>query len=372
MSSSQMPFARAALLAGGLLLFHTSVRAQDANQILQQAAAAYRNLQSYEFQCSVRNTDGKVVSVQQFTVSGLRPGKFRVEEDDPQGLLRVADGTNDWTLSRSSDEFVKAPLTSDTLSPVSELETLDQHVLQAEIAREELFVANGNPVRVFVVRVTRDRWPSGTPAGAQMAMYRIDETTFRVYRVNVYSADSTQIRVFSIRKWNQSVSDSAFVFTPPPTAHMVSKLAVRPLPSHSIIGTEAPDFTLPDSHGQNVHLKDLLGKTVVVDFWASWCGPCRASMPDLHQLYREFSGRGLVVLGVNVGEEASEVDQVAAKEAFTFPLLHGAEPDVSIEYFVDALPTTIVVDRQGRISYRAGGYEPPKKLRSAVVAALNH
>jgi peroxiredoxin len=85
----------------------------------------------------------------------------------------------------------------------------------------------------------------------------------------------------------------------------------------------------------------------------------------------ELAGKGLVVLGLDIGEDAGTVSAFAKKQSYTFALLMGTEPDTSARYYVEAYPTTFVVDRRGRIAFRELGGASPDKLRSAVQAALN-
>ena len=93
-------------------------------------------------------------------------------------------------------------------------------------------------------------------------------------------------------------------------------------------------------------------------------------MPHLQQIHQQFSDKGVVVLGLNVGEDGPRVSQFARASAYTFTLLLGSEPGVTELYFVDGFPTTLVVDRQGKIVYRAVGGEPPDKLRTAIQKAI--
>jgi peroxiredoxin len=93
-------------------------------------------------------------------------------------------------------------------------------------------------------------------------------------------------------------------------------------------------------------------------------------MPYLQRLHHDLANKGLVVLGLDVGEDVEDVKQFAAQESYTFTLLLGAEPDIAAKYYVEAYPTTFVVDRQGRISFRSLGGEPPGRLQSAVNHAL--
>ena len=93
-------------------------------------------------------------------------------------------------------------------------------------------------------------------------------------------------------------------------------------------------------------------------------------MPHLQQMHRELSGKGLVILGLDVGEDAETVTKFARQLSYTFPLLLGAEPDVAARYYVQSYPTTFVIDRQGRIAFRGMGGESAEGLQSAVDSAL--
>lgn len=226
---------------------------------------------------------------------------------------------------------------------------IDRNVRGAEIAREERYIQQGKPAAIVIVRVVRSEWPEGTLAGAQFAMYRIDQKTFQVYKVSTYAANTTEIAFYGGE------------FPAPGTKAQ----------EVSMIGMEAPDFTLSDPSGKPVHLRDLRGKVVVVDFWATWCGPCRALMPHIQKIHEQLAAKGLTILGLDVGEDAATVAKFGKEHAYTFRLLLDAEPEVTSRYFVQAYPTTFVIDRAGRIAFRDMGAGNPTDLQAAVEKALS-
>jgi peroxiredoxin len=120
----------------------------------------------------------------------------------------------------------------------------------------------------------------------------------------------------------------------------------------------APDFTLKSRSGENIKLSELRGDVVMVNFWASWCGPCRQEMPLLEQLYGRYQGMGFTLLGVNVDEEPEAADKMLKEIPVTFPVLYDPTNKVSKQYQVKAMPSTFMVDRDGNIRYLHKGYKP--------------
>ena len=123
----------------------------------------------------------------------------------------------------------------------------------------------------------------------------------------------------------------------------------------------APALVLPDEAGrQTWRLSDLRGKVVLVNFWATWCPPCRKELPSMERLWRQLKDQGLVVLGVNVGESADEVFAFSngLETPLTFPLLLDEDSSVAQSWPVKGLPTTYLVDKRGRIAFGViGGRE---------------
>ena len=126
---------------------------------------------------------------------------------------------------------------------------------------------------------------------------------------------------------------------------------------HSVkLGEPAPNFQLRDMQGHLVALSDLRGKVVMVNFWATWCGPCRVEMPAMEALYRTFSRKDFEILAVSTDAQGISVTRPFQQENhLTFPILHDADYRVGLTYGARSLPMTFMVDRQGVIRHQIFG-----------------
>lgn len=133
----------------------------------------------------------------------------------------------------------------------------------------------------------------------------------------------------------------------------------------------APDFTLTSLNGEEIRLSHLRGKTIFLDFWATWCGPCRESVPHLVSLYKTHRENGFIIIGVSVDKgDAGIVRRFAASMDIPYPIVI-ATGDLEKQYGVTALPTGFLIDREGRIRDKILGFSPSiAKQLDAKVAAL--
>jgi peroxiredoxin len=118
----------------------------------------------------------------------------------------------------------------------------------------------------------------------------------------------------------------------------------------------APDFTLHTMNGPNMRLQEQRGRVVMVNFWATWCGPCRQEMPQLNRLYEKYHAAGFVLLGVNVDDDQRKAAEVAGKLGVTFPVLLDTDKIVSKLYDLSTMPSTVIIDRDGKVRYVHRGY----------------
>ena len=120
--------------------------------------------------------------------------------------------------------------------------------------------------------------------------------------------------------------------------------------------SSAPDFTLKSAAGANLRLQEQRGQVVLVNFWATWCGPCRQELPHLNSLYDKYRSSGFVLLGVNIDDDPRLATALAAKLGLRFPVLLDNDKRVSRVYDMSAMPATLLIDRDGRVRYIHRGY----------------
>ena len=133
---------------------------------------------------------------------------------------------------------------------------------------------------------------------------------------------------------------------------------LSPLAGAEAINVPAPDFTLESRSGENLRLEDHRGEVVMLNFWASWCGPCRQEMPLMDELYSQYKDLGFIILAVNVDENRDEALRFLDKVPVNYPILYDPESSVSELYEVQAMPTTVMIDRNGNARYLHYGYQP--------------
>jgi peroxiredoxin len=134
------------------------------------------------------------------------------------------------------------------------------------------------------------------------------------------------------------------------------------------VGEPAPELKARDLLERDVTLSGLRGhKVVLLDFWATWCGPCRTSMPALQQLHDEFKDRGLEILSVDQGEDREQVQQFVKRKAYSFRVLLDPESEIGASFGVRAIPTQVLVDKLGAVRFiHVGASGSDEELRRLV------
>jgi len=138
----------------------------------------------------------------------------------------------------------------------------------------------------------------------------------------------------------------------------VSLVALLSLAARAAVQTAAPapDFTLRALQGPLLRLAEQRGRVVLINFWASWCGPCKQEMPHLNQLHDKYRSAGLMLLGVNVDDDPRKASEVAERWQIRFPVLLDSDKRVVRRYDLGSMPATVLIDRDGRVRHLHRGY----------------
>jgi thiol-disulfide isomerase/thioredoxin len=153
-----------------------------------------------------------------------------------------------------------------------------------------------------------------------------------------------------------------------PLCALVSALAVF-LDTTSIaaptelVSRPSTDFALRSLGDDNVRLSEQLGEVVILNFWATWCGPCRQEMPLLDEIYSKYRRAGLVLLSINIDEDIEEAGEMAKTLGVSYPVLLDTRNEVAKAYRLDTLPLTVMIDREGTVRYVSEGFKPGYEKR---------
>jgi TonB family protein len=197
--------------------------------------------------------------------------------------------------------------------------------------------------------------------------------------------------IFTVVRVGEPIPETLFTFVPPEGAKEVAELMPSPQPAATprpstmpgpraaaprpadLVGRDAIAFALEDLDGNRVDLQSLKGKVALLDFWASWCGPCVAELPHIEKLHKDFKDRGLVVLGVN-NEDVEVARAFVKQKGYTFTTLVDGGKEVTMKYGVSGIPQVFIIDREGKVKWHALGYSPGREfeLRNAVENALRN
>jgi thiol-disulfide isomerase/thioredoxin len=338
---------------------------------------------------SIQGKEGKLMPYFAIGVKVERPNKVRLDvtpltkSDKPQKpILYISDGKTQHEFNGSRNQFrtsdapgVGEPATSQYCS----IAGIDL-ILNPGLPPQDKGVKRAvTPVTVegHNMMLTTDTEPTRkTNTGASFTVAEqtwTDASTGLPYRhaVEITEGNKTNtVQQTDFTDWalNKPIAAEQFVWTAPPGAKEYIE------PKLLTVGTPAPDFAAVTPDGKTVHLSDLKGKPIIIDFWATWCGPCQQSMPHLQKVYEQVKSKGVQVLAVCVWDQRPEYDKwvIAKKGTYTFPTVFdpAGRGDDSIAgklYGVSGIPTQYVIDKNGNVAAVNVGYETgDTKLEEAL------
>jgi thiol-disulfide isomerase/thioredoxin len=138
-----------------------------------------------------------------------------------------------------------------------------------------------------------------------------------------------------------------------------------------LLGKPAPDFQFQGPDGQSISLSALKGNPVLINFWATWCGPCRGEMPYLQQIYEKWQIMGVVLLAINIMESSSDVDKFMQSQGLSLPVLLDSEGEIAAQYDIQAIPATFFIDSEGIVQeVKVGAFQSTAEIEESLLQLI--
>ncbi len=305
-------------------------------------------------------------------------------------MIVVSDGETTWMYSSLSNEYTKK---SAGIGPGGMMDAMGIGDMAPNLGDIRLSQKTTGEESVTIDGAKHDCWVVSTDIGSmdlpgaakggkitggkvtawidkKLGIDLQNDTTMKV----AMDAITTEMHIRSVKKDIQidgPIADSVFTFTPPEGAKEVEKLAlfggVGSTPD--LVGQTAADFTLQSLDGKPYRLSEMKGKPVLLDFWATWCGPCRKSMPAVEKVTKDYKDQGLVVLGINAAEERDSVVEFLKKMPMAYPGVLSGDSSVLKDYQVGALPTFVLIGGDGKIVAYETGFGGDEMLAAMLAKA---
>jgi thiol-disulfide isomerase/thioredoxin/outer membrane lipoprotein-sorting protein len=367
---------------------------QAERNVLERTAGLYRTMGGFLFAGTIEisqvSSHGPQSQKAQFLVA--TPGHGMLHDEVTGGGATgkfVSNGRETWIYNGTSNQYMRRPGGADSvlkLFPnkgvggmlVSRYGLIAQGANDARFLTDTVLTVDGVKRRCDVLEVTYEP-QMNTPVKEDPRRFWIDKETYLVLRqrtaMHVDSPqygkiDQVEVITFQRAAVDPQLPDSLWTFRPPEGALQVDDFQSSASdPGLAFRGKPAIDFTLKDLKGRPRTLKSLRGKTVLLDFWATWCGPCRLTMPQVAKVHAQYKNKGVEVMSINVGENAQKAGDYIAKNGYSFTTLLDEDRTVSTQYKVNGIPTLVVIDAKGNISDYLVGARDEAALKAALTKA---
>jgi thiol-disulfide isomerase/thioredoxin len=389
-----------AILVLGAFLFSRQIQSQqppDGMQLLQRVSETYRGLESYEMRAVISSDqhwgESRELSEVPQIMAADKQGKFRIESKHPMmGGMSMSDGKTTWEYAAMGHQYTEKPAGpgSDTADSshmlpanyVKQYQQLYDKAASARLLREETLSFEGKDVKCAVVEVEFKNDPDAKQRRQEVSPHTlwIDREKSLVLEemwdskgdlMGFPSQTRTTVLYQSIHIGTPSAA-GLFAFTPPPNAKQVDDLTWPGASAKRAAAAAQPGAgaTLSTLDGKKVRLDDFKGKPVLLDFWATWCLPCRESTPLIEKIGSAFSSKGLVTMAVDYGEEASVVRGYLAHNPSSLTNLVDPGNTVAALYHVNSVPRFILISKEGKVVYQSDGFgdDSEASLRAALKA----
>lgn len=399
---------RFAMRLAGLTLLAVSAMAQspdtpapDGLAILQQMSEHYANAGSWYIAATEERTSKTEYSNEwskTTMVAASSGNRYHYEGHSEYGsALDISDGKTAWRLRPEEHTYTEEPASATGYQPpkvqqmnegaawqawrlCKELVDFSKHYSSADRLPDAVLFQDGIAIPSYVVHVkTAQRKGPKTDTYSLEETLWIDKTTWAARKTvaheNTFIEEGSAriplvqdtVTTYGTAQLNTAVPEALFQFAPPQDARLVAKFSDTP--GANLTGEAAPEVQLVAADGRMVPLSSYRGKPVLLDFWATWCGPCRAGLPRLAKLQQEAAPKGLVMLSVDMDEEAKTATDFLSQHHYTWPNTHD-DGKIGDAFNRGGIPLTVLIDAQGKIVlYQNGDYGNDDALRK-VLAGL--
>lgn len=346
---------------------------QNAPQLFETVRAKYTKLNSYSHSTSITVSSGsKTTSQSSAELSFTAPNRLAVKVKSPRGNSTFVSNGRTFYQYSSYDEnkaYYALPMPDVSLGSVG--------LMQYRFAGGQFlpFLAGVDPFAIpwgeqpLSLKMGKPTVING--AVVDVIQTQLEDSTSRTYfvgrkdhmirRIAITSGSASErvsvTETYSNIRQNPRIPIHTFTFTPPPGTRQMSETAALrefyELPETVAIGKEAPEVTGNDLNGKPVSLKDYRGKVVLLDFWATWCGPCLVELPHIQAAYKKYHDQGFDVLGVSLDQQKGKLSKFIKQKKMPWTqLFDGQVWDSAMltNYNVQGIPFAVLIDREGKIA----------------------
>jgi cytochrome c biogenesis protein CcmG, thiol:disulfide interchange protein DsbE len=359
---------------------------EDMQKLLSETAKNYREAKSIRIErseVSIVHSELRELSDKSFSSVMLAPGgRYRREDKGATfWTIHISNGIKEWNWYPWRRQYVEetAHNTESEGSASAEvgwfgwLQQIDRKLAAGRVQAPQTIEIDGRKVDCMVI--TGPAAPNQRPNPSMKG-----ETTYWIDRArkvlvkeefgmrssipeNRYSGVMTT--TYKVNDLNASFQEFLFGFTPPEGTRRVDKFELEPV---VLLGKPAPALKLKTVYGQDFDLSSLNGKAVIVDFWATWCMPCRESMPALSKLYTELKDRNLFIVSVSLDDDPEDARQYVAKYKFSWTNLVDPKRQSEEHWGTSGIPRLLLIGTDGTVLFESEGYDGVQeaKLREAL------
>jgi thiol-disulfide isomerase/thioredoxin len=360
----------------------------DPRELIRQSAEAIKQFNSYELESVVfiDMQGGPIHNKMEMPskVAVRRPGRMRIESrSQAGGITIVSDGEHTWFYMTPLRKYIKreasgspeAAIGNSGLLPKN-LPDVSKSIKNVRLTGQEEISIGAQAMGCWVIETTYNSINLPAQELAIEDAVQITwiskknglnlQTKFSA-KLNLPGVDEfvkmTQSTLTTALRLNVDLPDSLFVFKPPEGAKETEDWTLPGIAKPDVVGKPAPQLQARSLDGKPIDLESLHGKVVILDFWASWCIPCRREFPVLEKLSVEFRDQGLAVIGLDVDEQKSTLDEFLKSTPVSFPIAASPE-QIVVDLSVTSFPTLVLIDREGNIASYQVGARTENDLRS--------